>query len=87
MNAFLFLSGAPIIFGYPALFFVGAHYRRAGNSVRGAIRSLKCGDVVACAIFLFILFPICTGAGLASAFSSLLRDWNDHGPPFTCYLS
>eukprot|EP00041_Stephanoeca_diplocostata_P019864 m.432789 g.432789 ORF g.432789 m.432789 type:complete len:457 (-) comp21414_c1_seq6:171-1541(-) len=69
--------GAPIMFGWPALFMVAAHLRFK--------RQLGVLHAAGCACFLVIFLPSCMGLGLTNAIKSLLDSWNDsHGSPFMC---
>eukprot|EP00050_Salpingoeca_kvevrii_P009809 m.4913 g.4913 ORF g.4913 m.4913 type:complete len:443 (-) comp2466_c0_seq1:63-1391(-) len=71
--------GAPIVFGWPAAFFVAAH-RQNGQS-------MKLRDIIGCALFLCVFLPICTGVGLTAAIKALISDWSKFGKPFTCHLT
>jgi vesicular inhibitory amino acid transporter len=68
--------GAPILFGWPALFFVLA-------SKRFHVR-IGWFDQVMCALFLGVLLPSCFGIGFYSSFMSLLDGWKNNSPPFSC---
>eukprot|EP00005_Dracoamoeba_jomungandri_P010131 CAMPEP_0174267232 /NCGR_PEP_ID=MMETSP0439-20130205/32927_1 /TAXON_ID=0 /ORGANISM="Stereomyxa ramosa, Strain Chinc5" /LENGTH=412 /DNA_ID=CAMNT_0015354619 /DNA_START=233 /DNA_END=1471 /DNA_ORIENTATION=+ len=70
--------GAPVMFGWPALFYLVA-MRKHGQKI--AIL-----DLLVCCFFLAILTPFAMGVGLTSAFKSLVNDWAEFGLPFTCHL-
>jgi len=70
--------GAPIVFGWPAYFYLKAC---ALNGVEPEPAYKK-----ACYVFLFVLLPSCTIFGLISALSSLASDWQTFGKPFECHL-
>ena len=72
------LTGAPILFGYPALFYLRGAARRG---VRVAL-----GDRVACAVFLAVCLPLFTVLGAVSAARDVARDWGELGGPFSCEL-
>lgn len=68
--------GAPILFGWPALFFVLA-------SKKFHVR-IGWFDQGMCALFLGVLLPSCFGIGFYSSFMSLLDGWKNNSPPFSC---
>ena len=71
------LTGAPILFGYPALFYLRGAARRG---VRVAL-----GDRVACAVFLAVCLPLFTVLGTADAVREIASGWGeDPAGPFAC---
>jgi hypothetical protein len=70
--------GAPIMFGWPAVFYVWG-MRRAG-------RRIPIFDVFMCGLFLLVMTPFCTFVGTVAAGMSLANDWSTFGKPFSCHL-
>ena len=71
------LTGAPILFGYPALFYLRGAARRG---VRVAL-----GDRGACAVFLAVCLPLFTVLGTADAVREIASGWGeDPAGPFAC---
>ena len=67
---------APIVFGWPAFFFLRAAWlngRRVGTI-----------DRVLCALFLCLCLPLFTILGTIDAVKDIANDWNDGGQPFRC---
>lgn len=59
--------GAPIVFGGPALLYLGC-CRRFGCK-------MPLRDKMMCALFLCVLFPFCTAVGTWTAVQGLVREW------------
>ena len=70
--------GAPILFGWPAFFFLRACYIHN--------KRISWFDLIICCFFLFIMLPSCVGLGLYSAITSLISNWKRVGKPFQCIL-
>jgi len=70
------LCGSPIMIGLPPLFYYYALKERG--------RAMGKVDLAVCSFLFFLLFPFTFGAGMASAFDSLIQNWKKNGPPFTC---
>jgi len=70
------LLGAPLMFGCPAFFYVGAHLDQG--------RPMPWWDWALCGLFLCVFLPLCTIAGSISAFESLLSNWSSSGGIFQC---
>ena len=64
------LTGAPIVFGWPAFFFL------RGCAVRGV--PVGWADFVVCAAFLGLLLPLFLTLGTASAVEEILESWRGH---------
>lgn len=73
------LAGAPIVFGFPPLFYLLAH-RQAG--IVG--RPLANFDAILCSLFLFILLPSFTILGTIGAVLDISDALQEAGTPFTC---
>jgi len=70
------LTGAPIVFAFPALFYLrGCHIKR----VRVAIV-----DKVVCGLYLCLFFPLFTILGVVNAVEAIVRDSGSNGAPFSC---
>ena len=69
-------NGAPIIFGWPALFYLGAARQRG--------RAVSRLDRVLCSISLFIVLPVFTVLGTASALFTIIEDVGQTSAPFQC---
>ena len=61
------LTGAPMIFGFPALFFLRARHAN-GLPIRWA-------DLALCGLFLAVLTPLFLVIGTMSSVQSILRNW------------
>jgi len=72
------VTGAPIVFGFPALFYLRA-CRLHGKRVSRA-------DAVGCAVFLGVFLPMFTVLGTVTALRDIANDWADNGAPFECGL-
>ena len=70
------LTGAPIVFGWPALFYV------RGCQLNG--KRIAWPDRVCCGVFLCVFLPVFTSLGTVNAIQSILRDWSSNGLPFAC---
>mmetsp|Transcript_19777 Transcript_19777/g.48358 ORF Transcript_19777/g.48358 Transcript_19777/m.48358 type:complete len:195 (+) Transcript_19777:1-585(+) len=70
------LCGSPIMLGLPPLFYYSALKKKG--------RTMSRFDMIMCFILFFFLFPFTFFAGMISAFKSLLENWQQNGPPFTC---
>lgn len=72
------LTGAPILFGWPAFFFLSSCHLRG--------RSITLGDFLGCGIFLFVCTPLLTGLGTINAIVDIQRAWVDSAmsSPFMC---
>lgn len=70
--------GAPIMFGWPVLFYVFGMFRQR--------RPIPVLDRALCVLFLGLLTPFCMGVGVVAAVRALLHDWNAFGKPFSCHL-
>ena len=71
------LTGAPIVFGWPALFYL----RGCGLNGVSASRA----DLLACGLYLCLFLPVFTGLGTANALQDLVEDWNaTNGGVFRC---
>jgi len=71
------LTGTPIVFGWPALFYL------IGTRLMGQRPSLL--DKVLCSIvFLCLMLPVFTVLGTISAVQSIVQDWGNQSAPFTC---
>mmetsp|Transcript_21518 Transcript_21518/g.43205 ORF Transcript_21518/g.43205 Transcript_21518/m.43205 type:complete len:439 (-) Transcript_21518:63-1379(-) len=70
------MCGAPLMLGLPPMFY---YY-----SLRE--RGLKMGtfDRVICSLLFFVIFPFTFASGMVAAFKSLVDNWRENGPPFTC---
>ena len=72
------VTGAPIVFGFPALFYLRAcqlHGKRVSRV-----------DAVGCAVFLGVFLPMFTVLGTVTALRDIADDWADNGAPFECGL-
>ena len=72
------VTGAPIVFGFPALFYLRAcqlHGKRVSRV-----------DAVGCAVFLGVFLPMFTVLGTVTALRDIAEDWADNGAPFECGL-
>ena len=72
------LLGAPIVFGWPPLFYLMSTRQHGGE--------LRVWDRVLCYVFLLFLLPLCMGLGFISAVQSLRKSWSTYGKPFDCHL-
>ena len=72
------VTGAPIVFGFPALFYLQA-CRLHGKRVSRA-------DSVVCTVFLGVFLPMFTVLGTITALQDIANDWADNGAPFECGL-
>ncbi len=70
------INGAPIIFGWPAFFYLGAAKQRG--------RAVSHLDRVLCSLSLFFCLPVFTVLGTASAVVTIIDDVGHLGPPFQC---
>jgi hypothetical protein len=70
--------GAPIVFGWPALFYLMA--------MKQHNRAVPALDAFLCRLFLFFALPLCFGVGLLSALRVLAESWDEYGSPFDCHL-
>lgn len=70
------MCGSPIMLGLPPLFYYYAVKAKGDQMSRF--------DTFMCFVSFFLLFPFTFVAGLTSAFKSLLENWQENGPPFTC---
>jgi len=68
--------GAPILFGWPPLFYILAVRKRGGT--------IPLFDKVVCAIFICVLFPMCFGCGIYSSLHSMVEQWAHNSAPFSC---
>ena len=69
------MTGAPIVFGWPAFFYLKACRDRG--------RPLARVDAVMCGLFLLVLLPLLTVGGTVSAISDIVRD-AQAVKPFSC---
>ena len=70
------LTGAPIVFAWPALFFLrGCAMKR--------VRVQKKHEIL-CRLYLYIFFPIFTLLGVTNAAMAMIADWDTNPPPFSC---
>jgi len=65
------LSGAPIIFAWPAYFYCASCYQRA-SSLRATMKMIGVVDIALCALFLLVFTPIFTIFGTMGALASIL---------------
>jgi vesicular inhibitory amino acid transporter len=73
------LTGAPIVFGWPALFYLrGCHL----NGKRVSLLDRLC-----CGVFLCVFLPMFTSLGTINAIHSIVTDWSNLGLPFACNLT
>ncbi len=72
-------TGAPIIFGFPAFFYLNGMrlHRRLGEV--STLEKAVCG-----VLFLIILLPMLTVVGIVAAFKDLIEEIKDSGAPFGC---
>jgi len=70
------MTGAPIIFGWPAFFYLSA-CRQRGRAVASV-------DLVLCGLSLFVCLPVFTLLGTASAIQTIADDVGHLGGPFQC---
>jgi amino acid permease len=72
------LTGAPILFGWPALFFLR-------GSMLNAL-PISRADLIMCSIFLVLFLPIFTVLGTVNAVLDIAHDWhgNATAAPFSC---
>uniref|UniRef100_A0A7S0LSH9 Amino acid transporter transmembrane domain-containing protein n=1 Tax=Coccolithus braarudii TaxID=221442 RepID=A0A7S0LSH9_9EUKA len=70
------LTGAPIVFGWPAFFFL-----RACKLKRVVVPAV---DRIVCYIFLLLFLPVFTLFGCVNALMDIANDWASNGPPFSC---
>mmetsp|Transcript_4439 Transcript_4439/g.9707 ORF Transcript_4439/g.9707 Transcript_4439/m.9707 type:complete len:125 (+) Transcript_4439:304-678(+) len=70
------LTGAPIVFGWPALFFLTACHK---NNV-----AVPRVDRLCCCVSLFLFFPLFTVLGVVNALKDIDLDWTHNGGPFSC---
>eukprot|EP00051_Salpingoeca_urceolata_P028472 m.487057 g.487057 ORF g.487057 m.487057 type:complete len:467 (+) comp24762_c0_seq1:315-1715(+) len=70
--------GAPIVFFFPAWFFLGA-MKQAKKKVHTAHR-------VVCIVYMVVITPLFIVLGLWSSIKSLREDWSLFGLPFSCHL-
>jgi len=70
--------GAPVVFGWPAYFYL----KGAKNNNYNIPRNEK----LMCYLFLFVFLPLCTILGFISAVKNLVHDWKTFGLPFSCHL-
>ncbi len=73
------LCGSPIMLGLPPLFF---YY-----SVKQRGQQMSWADYLICGFLFWFVFPFTLTSGLAAAFKSLIKNWEENGPPFTCIRS
>ena len=71
------LLGAPIVFGWPAAFFV------RGCWLHG--KRMTWADKVGCAVFLGVFLPMFTVLGTINAVQDIINDWAILGQPFECH--
>lgn len=71
------LCGSPIMIGLPPMFY---YY-----SCKATDFKMSNIDKVICAFLFFVLFPFTFCSGMVAAFKSLVDNWVNNGPPFTCY--
>ncbi len=76
------LTGAPIVFGWPALFYLRGHQLLDDPKER---ESLSCTDGILCALFLLVFLPLFTVLGTLNACRDIMHDWNELGRPFACH--
>jgi len=70
------LGGAPIMFGWPAFFFLRAYsINRLSPSWYNSLL---------CVFYLFLLLPVCTVLGTLKALQDIVSDWHFHEPAFSC---
>jgi vesicular inhibitory amino acid transporter len=69
------MTGAPIVFGWPAFFYLKACRDRG--------RRLARVDAVLCTLYLGVLMPLLTVGGTVSAVSDIWRD-AQRVKPFSC---
>ena len=74
------MFGAPIVFGWPAFFFLKAHH------LTGKLSSVRWYDWVMCVAYLCVFMPTCMVAGTVSSVQSMIQNFAKHGEPFSCQL-
>ena len=72
------LMGAPVLFGFPALFYLRA------SAMHGA--AVPLADRLVCYFFLAVCLPMFTVLGAVNAAKDVARDWDALGGPFSCEL-
>lgn len=77
------LFGAPIIFGWPALFFFMLH-RKKSDSWKQTIGSMGMFHFAICSLFLFVLMPLFCILGTVGAIKLIIEDIKVAGKPFAC---
>jgi len=80
------LLGAPIVFGWPAAFFVAA-CRSQVDSWRALPEKMGWGHAALCALFLLVAFPLFTILGTIGAVEDAVDAIKASGAPFTCASS
>ena len=70
------LTGAPILFGWPAFFYL--------RSCRLCGRKVAWHDLALCALYLGLFLPVFTLLGTINSMLDIRSDWSTLGPPFGC---
>lgn len=78
------LFGAPIVFGWPAAFYLALH-RRNTHSWSEAATCMGYGNLIICSIFLFVCTPLFCLLGTTGAIQSIIQDSKEAVKPFQCY--
>ena len=77
------LFGAPIMFGWPALFYV-LSCRQGVNSWKETISHMGWMRAVLCGLFLFVFLPLFLILGTGGAIWSIVESIQDSPSPFSC---
>lgn len=78
------LFGAPIVFGWPVIFYVSMLYHEAGGSWQGVLKGMGYWHTLGCGIFFFVCLPLFCIVGTISGVFVLVSDVGNSGKPFSC---
>jgi amino acid permease len=79
------LLGAPIVFGWPSLYYLLANKNKNGNSTWAeTLRSVGLINSSISLVFLFIFTPLFCILGTWGGINSIIEDFSSSGSPFHC---
>ncbi|KAL1520143.1 hypothetical protein AB1Y20_023615 [Prymnesium parvum] len=73
------MTGAPIVFGWPAFFFLRGSYLHG--------RKVAAGHWLVCGVYLCVFLPLFTVLGTINSMTDIVQQISTSGPPFSCNAS
>ena len=78
------LLGAPIVFGWPSLYYPLTHKNKTCGSWKDTFASIGPINTVISLLFLFVITPVFMVMGTWGGINDLITDVGDSGYPFSC---